>query len=311
MKRENERLLEECFRKARITGELCDNSIAKYQDSIKKFFSVISDKKIKDLSNNDCDNFIIRMKERGASNSRIANIISAVKWFIRKLIEKNIIIKNLDLEKIVKPRIIKKEVNYLTEQEIKIFLNAIEKEIENGGENTRKIRAMTLCLFLLRTGCRIGEVLSININDIDRLNKEVQITGKGSKQRTLFLTDDILQWIDRYLVLRKDLNKPLFVSLNGKSRWKQTDVGRTFRRYKKLSGIRKKFTIHTLRHTFATQYLMRGAGINVVQTALGHSDAVTTLKYYAGAVNKVKVKEMINDKYFDFMPELQLGKNMV
>lgn len=306
LRNSNAEILKECFQKAIITGELCDNSIAKYRDSIKKFFSVINDKKIEDLSNNDCDNFIIRMKEQGASNSRIANVISAVKWFIRKLIEKNIIIKNLDLEKIVKPRIIKKEVNYLTEQEIKIFLNAIKEEIESGGEAIRKIRAMTLSLFLLRTGCRIGEVLSINIDDIDRLNKEVQITGKGSKQRTLFLTDDVLQWIDRYLASRRDLNKPLFVSLNGKSRWKQTDVGRTFRRYKKLSGIRKKFTIHTLRHTFATQYLMRGAGINVVQTALGHSDAVTTLKYYAGAVNKVKVKEMINDKYFDFIPRMDI-----
>jgi hypothetical protein len=46
---------------------------------------------------------------------------------------------------------------------------------------------------------------------------------------------------------------------------------------------------------------MRGAGINVVQTALGHSDPVTTLKYYAAAVEGVKVREMINDRHFDFI----------
>lgn len=48
---------------------------------------------------------------------------------------------------------------------------------------------------------------------------------------------------------------------------------------------------------------MRGAGINVAQTALGHSDLVTTLKYYAAAVEKSKVKEMINDSHFDFIPK--------
>jgi site-specific recombinase XerD len=69
-----------------------------------------------------------------------------------------------------------------------------------------------------------------------------------------------------------------------------------------MSGIKKSFVIHTLRHTFATQYLMKGAGINVVQTALGHSDAVTTLKYYAAAVEGIKVKEMIDDRHFDFIP---------
>jgi site-specific recombinase XerD len=290
--------LNNAFKKARITGELCDASIIKYKDSIKKFFSVIN-KDVDNLSVDDFGEFIENMKDKESSNSRIANVISAVKWFIGKL-QKDGSAKQIKLEEIIKPKIIRKEVNYLTEEEVKIFLNSVESDI-NDGMAIRKIRAMTLFLFLLRTGCRIGEALSINYEDIDRMNKEVQIIGKGSKPRTLFLTDDVLQWIDKYLAMRKDLNKPLFVSLNGRSRWKQTDVGRTFRRYKKLSGIKKKFTIHTLRHTFATQYLMRGAGINVVQAALGHSDAVTTLKYYAGPASKVRVKEMINDKYFDFI----------
>jgi hypothetical protein len=71
----------------------------------------------------------------------------------------------------------------------------------------------------------------------------------------------------------------------------------------RLSGIKKDFVIHTFRHTFATQYLMKGAGINVVQTALGHSDPVTTLKYYAAAVEMSKVREMINDSHFDYIPK--------
>lgn len=308
MLKSNPQLAEECFRSALIASELSDSSVIKYRDSIKKFFSII-DKSIGELEIRDFEDFILKMRDNGASNSRIANVISAVKWVINNLQINNMIKKTLDLEKVKKPKIEKKEVNYLTEEEIKIFLGAIERDIEEGGIMIRKVRAMALFVFLLQTGARIGEVLKINTDEINWQNKEVGVIGKGSKPRTLFLTDDTIFWIDKYLSLRKDENKALFVSLSGKSIWQQTDVGRSFRRYKKLSGIRKHFTIHTLRHTFATQYLTKGAGINVVQTALGHSDAVTTLKYYAGAVNKVKVKEMINDEHFNFIPKSVLQFN--
>jgi integrase/recombinase XerD len=173
-------------------------------------------------------------------------------------------------------------------------------------ETVKNLRFMAFTTFLLQTGARIGEVLSINIDDIDRMNKEVRVMGKGRKPRTLFLRNETLYWIDRYLSVRQDNEKALFATQDGRSRWKQTDVGRSFRKYKRLSGIKKVFVIHTFRHTFATHYLMKGAGINVVQTALGHADSVTTLKYYAAAVEKNKVKEMINDKHFDFIPKSEI-----
>ena len=107
---------------------------------------------------------------------------------------------------------------------------------------------MACITFLLQTGARIGEALSINISDIDRLNKEVRVIGKGSKPRTLFLRDETLYWIDKYLSTRKDDERALFATQDGKSRWQQTDVGRSFRKYTQLSGIQKDFVIHTMRH---------------------------------------------------------------
>jgi len=308
MLKENIQLAEECFRSARITGELSDSSITKYRDSVKKFFSVVDDTTFELLSFVKFEDFILKMRDAGASNSRIANVISAVKWVIKNLQINNMIKPTLDLEKVKKPKIGKKEVNYLTEDEVKILLGTIDKDINNHGTTPKKARIMALLVFLLQTGARIGETLKINTDEIDRQNMEVKVIGKGLKPRTLFLTGNTLYWIDKYLSLRKDKSKALFVSLNGLSRWQQTDVGRSFRRYKKMSGIKKAFTIHTLRHTFATQYLTKGAGINVVQTALGHADAVTTLKYYAGVVNKAKVREMIDDSYFDFIPKAEVEK---
>jgi integrase/recombinase XerD len=299
-------IIEECFRDARITDELCPASISKYISSIRKFFEVIGDKKLEDLSNEDFDNFIIQMKGSGVSNSRIRNIINAIKWVIAKLQNRGVVFEKLNLLIIKQPKIMKKEVNYLTESEVEQFIDCIKRNIEKRA-TVKNIRFMAFVMLLLQTGARIGEVLSINTEDINRQNKEIKIIGKGSKPRTLFIRDKTLDCIDKYLSVRKDNQKALFATQNGESRWQQTDAGRSFRKYKKMSGIQKEFTIHTLRHSFATLLLMRGAGINVVQAALGHSDPITTLKYYSGAVEQVKVREMINDRHFDFIPGLNLS----
>jgi site-specific recombinase XerD len=293
--------IEECFRDASNTDELCPASVEKYKSSINKFFKVIGYKKINDLSNEDVRNFIEKMKKSGASGARIRNVVNAVKWVVRSLQNRGVAFYQLNLLTIKLPKIMRKEVNYLTESEIEQLLSCVKQDIEKR-ETVKNIRFLAFITLLLQTGARIGEVLSINIDDINRQNKEIPIIGKGRKPRTLFLKDETIYWIDRYLAIRHDNKEALFVTQNGESRWEQTDAGRSFRRYKKISGIKKKFTIHTLRHSFATHCLMRGAGINVVQAALGHSDPITTLKYYSGAVDKAKVKEMINDRHFDFIP---------
>lgn len=296
------RAAHDCFLEARITEELRPGSIKKYACSHRVFFGVVGLKSFSEISNRDFDRFILAMKDHGASNSRIANIIASVKWTIMRLERRGIRFPFLDLASVKKPKVRKCETNYLTEKEVEQFLNSISGDIAQG-PTVKNIRFMALAVFLLQTGARIGEALSINTVDIDRENREVHILGKGAKPRTLFLRGETLAWIDRYLAVRCDSEKALFATQDGSARWKQTDVGRSFRKYKNLSGIKKHFVIHTFRHTFATQYLMKGAGINVVQTALGHSDPVTTLKYYAAAVEKSKVKEMINDRHFDYLPD--------
>ncbi len=302
MQNNNLQLMESCLRKARITGELCDSSIVKYRDSVKKFFNLIS-KEMEDIEISDFEDFILSMRDNGASNSRIANVISAVKWVINNLQLNNMMCKSLDLEKVKKPKIGRRDsAAYLTEKEIGMFLDAIKND-DSKGLLIRKLRFEALAIFLLQTGARIGEVLSIKINDIDRQNMEVNIIGKGSKPRPLFLKEETILAIDKYLSRRTDNQEALFVALNGKSRWEQTDVGRSFRRYKNRSGIRKDFTIHTLRHTYATQLVMRGVPMNTVQYFLGHSNLETTMKYYIGAVEKDRARQFVNDKYFDFMPK--------
>jgi len=300
----NLKLAEEAFRIARITDELSTSSITKYRDSVKKFSSVMGSKKFDDLTLKDFDDFIILMKAGGAENARIANVISGVKWVIAKLQREALISNNIDLDRIKKPKIGHKEQTYLTPEEIEMFVGAILGDMEKNGQIIRTVRFMALIKLLLQTGCRIGEALSINTSDIDWRNGEIPIIGKGKKPRKLSLRKDTILWLKKYIAVRKSEHEALFVTLKGKSRWQQTDTGRSFRRYRKISGINKYFSIHTIRRTTATLLFHQGIGPEKVQLILGHTQLETTVKYYLKSAQEQVVKNiMMEDRYFNFIPQ--------
>lgn len=301
MNPQNKKLMEDFFTTVSITDELCATSIDKYRDSIKKFLSILKDKLITELDNSDFDTFTIEMKKNGASGSRISNVISAMKRLLLHL-HNNGILTKVDLEKIRKPKIARREVNYLTEEEIPMLLNVIRKDIEKRTA-IRKVRMMALIVLLLQTGARIGEALSIKLKGIDRINMEIPIIGKGSKPRSLYISEDTIYWIDRYLATRKSDNEFLFTTLNGKSRWQQTDVGRSFKEYRAKSGITKHFTLHTLRHTTATQWALKDVSMPKIQRMLGHDRLDTTVKYYVAPAEKNIVKKIMQDEHYRFIPK--------
>jgi len=305
LNQKNSELIEKYFTNVSITGELSVSSILKYRDSIKKFLTIIDNKFFGDLTNRDFDIFVLQMRDNGANGARIRNVISAMKSLISHLQKEGLDTLHLDLDKIRKPRLERKEVNFLTLEEIRIFLQTITDDIAKG-IMIRKVRMMALVILMLQTGARVGEALSIKIKEIDRINMEIPIIGKGGKPRSLYLKPDTLYWIDRYLKIRKSNNEYLFVTLTGNAKWQQTDVGRSFRLYKKKSGIGKHFVLHTLRHTTATQLTLKGVPMNSVQHILGHSRLETTIRYYIGAVEKSRAKEFMRDDYYCFIPESQM-----
>ncbi len=307
MNNTNTKLIEAFFAGVTITGELADSSILKYRDSIKKFLSVLNNKSIADLETSDFDTFILQMRAGGASGSRIRNVISAVKSLISYLQKERLIESTLDLEKIKKPRIERREVAYLTEEEIALILKVVRADIQKG-VMIRKVRMMALLIILLQTAARLGEALSIKIKDIDRINMEIPIIGKGRKPRSLYISKDTLFWINKYLSVRNDDNEYLFVTFDGRAKWSQTDVGRSFRMYRDRSGITKPFVIHTLRHTAATQLALKGVPMNEIQKILGHSQLATTIKYYRGAVEKDSAKKVLQDERYRFIPKEMVGE---
>jgi len=304
MTHENLQLAERYFRDASSAGHFRARTEEKYRVTLDRFLKDVG-KKFIDITTDDINDFTYRAQKRGNANSTICGTLHAVKWIIKELQEDGVIDKEkINLNKVIFPKIDRKGVMYLTIEEIKKFFALIEAEIKQC-KATRIIRTMTLYTLLLESGARISEALSIKIKDVDLENREIPIIGKGGKPRTLFIRDKSVYWIKRYLEKRQDRNEYLFVNRAGDNQWSYNDVCRSFQRYKKLSGISKDFTIHTFRHTFATQLLLNGLSINKVSFLLGHERLETTIKYYIGIIDKMEARK-IEDKYFDFVPQAAL-----
>jgi site-specific recombinase XerD len=114
------------------------------------------------------------------------------------------------------------------------------------------------------------------------------VRGKGQKDRPIFISDQAADWLEQYLVTRKDNFKPLFIHYSGTqdslddgmyTRLTARSVQRMVKRYAGLAGITKHVTPHTLRHSFATDLITNGADIRSVQGLLGHANISTTQIY--------------------------------
>lgn len=304
---ENLQLAEKYFMKASISGHFRPRTSEKYRESLKRLLKDVG-RNFNEMTTDDINSFTYRAQQRGNANTGICGVLHAAKWIITELQEDGIIDKEkIQVDKIIFPKIDRREVIYMNVEEIKKFFAPIEAELKKC-KAARIVRTMLLYKLLLETGARISEALSIKIKDIDFEQKEIPIIGKGGKSRSLFFRSETAYWIKRYLAKRKDNNEYLFVNRAGDNQWSYNDVCRSFQRYKRLSGIQKDFTIHTFRHTFATQLLFNGLPLPKVSFLLGHERVETTLKYYIGIIDKAEARK-IEDKFFNFIPQASIQLN--
>jgi integrase/recombinase XerD len=163
-------------------------------------------------------------------------------------------------------------------------LNDEEMERIRKAININKMAELRLRAFielLYATGMRNGEALALRRKPFDQGETEMEIIGKGKKQRTIFLTPRPLFWVRQYLARRVDLEPALFVTTGpSPKRWARSDVSKHFIRLRQLAKIEKKLTPHLLRHTFCTNLRNNGADISLIKDLAGHADIQTTARYY-------------------------------
>lgn len=166
-------------------------------------------------------------------------------------------------------------------------LEKVEKLLEI--PNTRRktgLRDKAILEILFSTGLRVAELVSLNREQFQFKNEaniiEVTIRGKGGHLRTVFLSERAIRWLKKYLKTRDDNSKALFVSYKGRSpntRLTTRSVERIIKKYAIKAGLPVNTSPHTLRHSFATDLLLKGVDLRVVQEFLGHRDISTTQIY--------------------------------
>lgn len=156
-------------------------------------------------------------------------------------------------------------------------------------DNASNIRDLAIIDLLYSTGMRVGELVKLNINDIDFENRECIVFGKGNKQRKAYFDAKAKIHLEEYLNSRNDDNEALFVTLDvPHSRMHICGVELRLRKLGKKAGLNKVHP-HKFRRTLATKAIDKGMPIEQVQRLLGHSQIDTTMRYATINQNNVKI----------------------
>ena len=150
-------------------------------------------------------------------------------------------------------------------------------EIDALRMNCNNIRDLALVDFLYSTGCRVSEVVKLNISDINFEKLECTVLGKGNKERKVYITEVTAKNLKEYIKTRKIVGQALFTG-KGSSRLTKNGIEAAIKRIGKAAGVENVHP-HRFRRTLATNLLDRGMNIQDVATILGHADLKTTQIY--------------------------------
>ncbi len=236
-------------------------------------------------------------KELTNSRESIKRKMSALRKFFDYLFTSELITSD-EIRKVELPKLHKKEITYLDNNEVVDFLNAVE----NGDNLSKKAtdyhkkqstRDLAICYLLLSTGIRVSECAELDIDDIDMTNSCVRIVRKGGDEATVYFSDEASGYLQSYLEERKNMNnvpdteKALFIS-SQKRRMSIRSIEILIKKYAQRSVPLKHITPHKLRSTFATTLYEQTGDIYLVAETLGHKDVSTTKEHYANLSDKRK-----------------------
>lgn len=223
------------------------------------------------ITEDDVKKFLGDYISKGAKNSTLSLVKSALYFYYVDLLGKKFEIKT--------PKIEKKVPVILSKDEVKRLI-----------ETAKNPKHKLLIEFFYSTGIRLSECINFKLSDLELTEKIAWVRkGKGSKDRIVILSGKIISEIQKYLKTKKDKSDYLF-SVRGK-RMSVRNIQKVVKKIAAAAGITKKVSPHTLRHSFATHLLESGVDIRKIQVLLGHSNLNTTQIY-----TTVSKKELQNIK---------------
>lgn len=245
-------------------GKATNTTKATYICILEDFIKSIKADTVSDLDILMIDNFIDTLSLKSYKPKTIKNKIVVIRSFIKFLYSKNLI--DIRPEAIEIPRTVEVEANFLDEEEQLALI-----------KSARNLRDKALIMTILSSGLRASEILNLKEDDLYRRSLIVS-RGKGGKPRVTFIDPLTEKSIREYHHKREVDSIFVFTNSFGKPLSRQY-LSRMISETALRAGIKKRVSAHTLRHSFATNMLRKGARIEDVQPLMGHSNISTTRLY--------------------------------
>ena len=266
---------------------LSDRTKESYQNDLFVYEEFLKRRNITDVRNITSDDIKDFLKERNEEETTtVAHNLTVIKSFHAYLLKEKIVSKNVS-EFIERPKLRKALPKTMSEDDVDCLLD-ISLNTPFDYRNKAMLELIYGC------GLRVSELISITINDIDMTNCVIRITGKGSKERVVPIGEYAIYYLKEYLNVRNSLLKDkacseLFINNHGSGMTRQ-GFFKNLKTLLKEKGLNPNISPHTLRHSFATHLINRGADLRSIQEMLGHSDISTTKIY-----TKVSDEKVLDD----------------
>ena len=253
-----------------------ERTLSYYKTTVEKLLDRITDP-IRKVTTDDIREYLASYQGlNDCSKTTIDNIRRNISSFFTWLEEEDYIIKSpmRRIHKIKTTKTVKEVIS--------------DEEIERMRDKCKNLRDLAIIDLLYSTGMRIGELVRLNIDDIDFEERECIVFGKGDKERRVYFDAKTKIHLMGYINSRSDDNPALFVTLDAPcDRLKISGVEIRLRRLGRELGINRVHP-HKFRRTMATRAIDKGMPVEQVQKLLGHSQIDTTMRY--AIVNQTNVK---------------------
>ncbi|MBI5078933.1 site-specific tyrosine recombinase XerD [Candidatus Saganbacteria bacterium] len=271
----------------RVERGYSENTVKAYERDLNQFLKFAGVKSALEIDRGSIRNYLENSHERGFSVPSMERKLACLKSFFHYLTGQEAIPSDPTAD-FKLPKKAKRLPKAISIGETLRLISAAR------GCDPRALRDSALLELLYATGMRASEIISLNISDINFSVSFIRCMGKGSRERIIPVGKFALSALKEYLEKgrrkfpEKD-GEALFVDKNGE-RLRRQGLWLILKKYVKQSGVNEKTSPHTLRHSFATHLLERGADLRSVQEMLGHSDISTTQIYTS--VSRERLKRM-------------------
>jgi len=255
------------------------HTISGYRRDLTQFIGYIEERggSLRKVDNVQIRGFLAQLHERKLKKSSAARKLAAIRSFFRFAVMRKWVAEN-PAKVVATPKQEKRVPSFLSEEEMAGFL-----DVPPSGEPLH-LRDRAILELLYASGIRVSELVSINLEDANLGERLVRVRGKGKKERLVPFGRPAGERLSAYLRVRPGLvegnigEKALFLNYQGR-RLSARSVERIVDKYIRLTAVRRKISPHSLRHSFASHLLGRGADLRVIQELLGHESLATTQKY--------------------------------